>query len=176
MHGSTDLCVREGWVGGWLFGAGVSFCRVSLLHCSVRLGCIWDIDEKGWGQNVAFFLSEGIVCVIGLSKRFISRVQNGCVKFAVQALRNWQKSILLKMSGSGAWSFLHLYFACYVFLIKMKEAYWCGSHWAFSHREVISCYMSISLLADIRGLWSVTLIWKSATAAYLEVGLLCRGK
>lgn len=35
---------------------------------------------------------------------FISRAQNGSVKFAVQALLNWQwkKSILLKMSGSGA--------------------------------------------------------------------------
>ena len=56
-----------------------------------------------------FFLSEGIVCVIGLSKCFISRPQNGCVKFAVQALLNWhwEKSILLKMSGSGAWSFHH---------------------------------------------------------------------
>lgn len=70
------------------------------------------------GDKVWLFLSEGIVCVIGLSKCFISRAQNGCVKFAVQALRNWQrkKSILLKMSGSGAWNFLHS-FACYVFLI-----------------------------------------------------------
>lgn len=93
-----------------------------------------------------FFLSEGIVCVIGLSKCFISRPQNGCVKFAVRALLNWhwEKSILLKMSGSGAWSFHHSYFAVY-FLFKMKGAHWCGSHWAFSHRRVISCFTSISL-------------------------------
>ena len=35
-------------------------------------------------------------------------------------------------------------FAVY-FLFKMKEAHWCGSHWAFSHRGVISCFTSISL-------------------------------
>lgn len=75
--------------------------------------------KRDGGQNVAFSLSEGIVCVIGLSKCFISRAQNGCVKFAVQALLNWQwkKSIFLKMSGSGAWNNHHSYFACYVFLI-----------------------------------------------------------
>lgn len=38
----------------WVLEAGVSFCWVFLLDCSVRLGCIWDIDEKGWGENVAF--------------------------------------------------------------------------------------------------------------------------
>lgn len=34
-------------------------------------------------------------------------------------------------------------------------------------QRFISCYMSISLLTDICRLWSVTLIWKSATTAYL---------
>lgn len=58
----------------------------------------------GLGQNMAFSLSEAIVCVIGLSKCFISRAQSGCVKFAAQALLNWQwkKSILFETSGSGA--------------------------------------------------------------------------
>lgn len=62
----------------WVFDAGVSFCWVFLIHVSVRLGCIWDIDEKGRGQNMAFFLSEGIVCIIGLSKCFISRAKWLC--------------------------------------------------------------------------------------------------
>lgn len=76
------------------------------------------------GTKRGSFLSEGIVCVIGLSKCFISRAQNGCVKFAVQALQNWQwkKSILLKMSGSGAWNFHHSYFAllCISYLNEKK--------------------------------------------------------
>lgn len=43
-------CLKSAWV----FDAGVSICWVFLLLCTVGLGCIWDIDEKGWGQNVAF--------------------------------------------------------------------------------------------------------------------------
>lgn len=100
----------------WVFDAGVSFCRVFLIHFSVRLGCIWDIDEKRWGQNMAFSYLKALSVSLGF-QNVLSAEQNGCVKFAVQALLNWQNSILLKMSGSGAWNFHHLYFACYVFLI-----------------------------------------------------------
>lgn len=73
---------------------------------------------------MALSSSEDIVCVIGLSKCFISRVQNACVKCAVQALPNWQwkESILLEMSGSGAWNFHNSFLACSVFLILMKRA------------------------------------------------------
>lgn len=73
--------------------------------------------KKEW-DKMWLFLSEGIVCVIGLSNCFLSRAQNGCVKFAVQALLNWQRrKSILKMSGSGVWSFHRWYFACFVFLI-----------------------------------------------------------
>lgn len=49
----------------WVFDAGASFCRVFLFHCSVRLGCIWDIDEKGWGQNVAFSYLKALSVSLG---------------------------------------------------------------------------------------------------------------
>lgn len=93
---------------------------VGYICSTARLGLVvFGTLMKRDGDKTWLFLSEGIVCVIGLSKCFISRAQNGCVKFAVQALLNWQrkKSILLKMSSSGAWNFLHSYFARYVFHI-----------------------------------------------------------
>lgn len=48
-----------------MFDAGVSFCRLFLFHCSVRLGCIWDIDEKGWGQDVAFSYLKALSVSLG---------------------------------------------------------------------------------------------------------------
>lgn len=59
--------------------------------------------------------------------------KSGCVKFAVPTLQNWQKSILLETSGPRALSSHRLFFPCYVFLTWMKESYWCGSYWPFSH-------------------------------------------
>lgn len=111
-------------------------CWVFLVYFSVMAGFIWDIDEKGWVQNMASsLLSEGIVCVIELSKGLISRAQNGGGKFAVQALLNWQwkKSILLKMSGSGASNNLHSYrLLCISYLNERRLS---GSHWALSHKN-----------------------------------------
>lgn len=53
-------------------------CWVFLVYFSVMPGFIWDIDEKGWVQNMASsLLSEGIVCVIELSKGLISRAVVG---------------------------------------------------------------------------------------------------
>lgn len=85
-------------------------------YFSVGLSCIWDIDEKGRATKCGFSYLKALSVSLGFC--FISREQNGCVKFAVQALRSWQrkKPILLKMSGSGARSFHHS-FARYIFFI-----------------------------------------------------------
>ena len=52
----------------WEFDASVSFffCWIFLSRCSVRPGCIWDIDEKGWGQkNVAFSYLKALSVSLG---------------------------------------------------------------------------------------------------------------
>lgn len=54
----------------WEFDTSVSFfcgffCWIFLSHCSVRPGCIWDIDEKGWGQNVAFSYLKALSVSLG---------------------------------------------------------------------------------------------------------------
>lgn len=58
---SAAMCLKCVWV----FDAGDNFYRVFLFHCSVRLGCIWDIDEKGWGQNVAFSYLKALSVSLG---------------------------------------------------------------------------------------------------------------
>lgn len=90
------------------------FCSTSQLGLVV-FGTLMKGDG---GQNVAFPMWRHCLS-LGFQKCFISKAQNGCVKFAVQALLNWQwkRSILLKMSGSGGWNNHNSYFACYVFLI-----------------------------------------------------------
>lgn len=49
----------------WVFDARVSFCWVFLFQCSVGLGCIWDIDEKGQGQNVALSYLKALSVSLG---------------------------------------------------------------------------------------------------------------
>lgn len=72
----------------WVFDAGVF---VGYFCSTVQLGLVvFGTLMKRMVTKRGFFLSEGIVCVIGLSECFISRAQNGCVKFAAQALLNWQ--------------------------------------------------------------------------------------
>lgn len=80
--------------------------------------------KRDGGQNVAFSYVKALSVSLGFQKCFISKAQNGCVKFAVQALLNWQwkKSILLKMSGSGGWNNHNLYFACYVISYLNKKS------------------------------------------------------
>lgn len=76
-----------------------------LLRVSVRPGCIWDIDERGRGQNVALLN------------------------------RRWRKSFLPKMSGSGLWNFPPVRFSLFAISYSNdKKAHWCGSQWAFSQK------------------------------------------
>lgn len=66
-------------------------------------------------------------------------------------LQNWQKSILPETSGPRAPSCRRLYFPRYVFLIWMKESYWCGSHWAFSHSwGYYACFYICLMPVDLR--------------------------
>lgn len=59
---------------------------VGVFLLTVQSGLVlFGILMKGNEDKNGLFLTEGIVCVNGLSKCFISRAQNGCVKFAVQA-------------------------------------------------------------------------------------------
>ena len=146
--------VQAGWLKCvWVFDAAALvwyFCSAAG-RTWLCLGHWW----KGMETERASSLSEGIVCVIGLSKCFISRAQNGCVKFAAQALliRPSKKSILLQMSGSRAWNSPQSHFALLCISYLNEKAYWCGSHWAFRHGRLVSFFVSIWLLTEDFEVW-----------------------
>lgn len=148
-----------------------------LLFGSLRPACIWDNDEKGRRQNVASFYLKALSVSWGFFASVLSaRCKSGCVKFAVPTLQNWQKSILLETSGPRAPSSCRLYFSCYVFLIWMKESYWCGSHWAFSHsRGYYTCFHISLMPVDVSGGLCCHSLFMKLDDMFLWTGLLICG-
>lgn len=105
--------------------AVVRFCGVFFVFQSCSSlgfwGHSWKRSERK--KNVALPPSEGIVCVIGLSVCFISRAQNGCVKFAVHALWNWHREKLYSSQDVclGRRIKQKLYLLALYFLLKLKK-------------------------------------------------------
>lgn len=112
-----------------------------------------------------------------------ARRKSGCVKFAVSALQNWQKSILLETSGPRAQSSRRFYFLLYVFLIwmnidvdligplvtvgvliRVSTSAWC--------RWTSECETAVITL-DIIWLWIGWLNWRSLLS-WSEEALCCR--
>lgn len=110
IHMPSDLfkvCV-------WVFDAGLF-----VLPCVVRIGCIWDIDEKRRGQCVAFSNLKPLSVALGfqsvLSPAYKMVVWNFLCRLCW--IGSGGSLILLKMPGSEPWKFQRYYLPALYFSV-----------------------------------------------------------
>lgn len=123
----------------------VGFSFFPLFYGSLRLGYIWDTDEKGRGQNMASSCLKALSVSLGFHSVLSAQRKNGCVKFCCADFYRIGRSLFFSRclaQGRRDSTICTLLATCSC-LISMKE-YWCGSHWAFSHSRGLLHAQSLS--------------------------------